>query len=117
MHPRSKHPTTRQGPHRTPVGAREEWDRSYPTLLQGDLPRGWDQYEARLKVPGLIKPERYFTHPRWNGAPFPGKTLLLHYEQGLGDTLMFVRFAPQVKALGGEVLLAAQASLADPVRA
>ena len=82
-------------------------------LLKGELLHGWDLYESRLRVPGLITPQRHFTHPRWDGHPFPGKTLLLHYEQGLGDTLMFVRFAPQVKALGGTVLLAAQAALAE----
>lgn len=85
------------------------------SLLSGDLPHGWDQYEARLQVPGLIQPERHFTHPRWDGQPFQGKTLLLHYEQSFGDTLMFVRYAPMVKAMGGNVLLAAQGPLADLV--
>jgi hypothetical protein len=66
-------------------------------------------------VPDLITPQRYFTHPRWEGGLFKGKTLLLHYEQGLGDTLMFVRYAPMVKALGGTVVLAAQAALSDLV--
>ena len=84
-------------------------------LLKGDLPLGWDLHEARLQVPGLITPKRYFTVPRWDGQPFPGRTLLLHYEQGLGDTLMFVRYATLVKALGGTVFLAAQAPLAEIV--
>lgn len=88
---------------------------SYLTLRLGELPLGWDQYEARWRVPGLVKPERKFTQPRWNGEPFPEKTLLLHYEQGLGDTLMFVRYAKQAKALGGRVLLDAQVPLADLV--
>lgn len=98
-----------------PLDPRAECARADASLLRGDLPLGWDQYEARLRVPGLITPERHFTHPRWDGRPFPGKTLLLHYEQGLGDTLMFVRYAPLVKALGGRVILAAQAGLADLV--
>lgn len=96
-------------------GPRAECAQADASLLNGDLPLGWDQYEARFQVPGLITPERHFTHPRWDGKPFPGKTLLLHYEQGLGDTLMFVRYAPRAKAMGGTVLLAAQAPLADLV--
>lgn len=100
---------------RSVASPKTTWDQSYTSLINGDMPHGWDQYEARLQIPGLITPPRHFTHPRWNGAPFPGKTLLLHYEQGLGDTLMFVRYAPMVKALGGTVLLAAQAPLADLV--
>jgi hypothetical protein len=91
------------------------FERSHHTLLFGDLSEGWIQYESRWEVPGLIQPERHFTQPRWGGEPFPGKTLLLHYEQGLGDTLMFIRYAPLAKALGGRVLVAAQVPLADLV--
>ena len=92
-----------------------EYERGFLDLLFGDLSRGWQRYEARFKVPGLVAPTRQFTQPRWEGQPFAGQTLLLHYEQGFGDTIMFVRFTPQVKALGGRVLLAAQASLAELV--
>jgi len=88
---------------------------AHARLLYGEMPEGWDLYEARLRAPGLTMPQRHFTHPRWDGEPFQGKTLLLHYEQGLGDTLMFVRYASRVKALGGRVLLAAQGPLSDLV--
>lgn len=90
-------------------------NRSLVSLRLGDLPLGWDQYEARWLLPGLIIPKRHFSQPRWDGQPFPNQTLLLHFEQGLGDTLMFVRYAKQVKALGGRVLLAAQVPLAGLV--
>ena len=91
------------------------WNRSLVGLRLGDMPGGWDQYEARWQVPGLIIPKRDFSQPRWEGQPFHGQTLLLHFEQGLGDTLMFVRYAKHAKALGGRVLLAAQVPLADLV--
>ena len=96
-------------------GPRADCVWAHATLLYGEMPRGWDLYEARLLAPGLTMPERHFTHPRWNGEPFPGRTLLLHYEQGLGDTLMFVRYAARVKGLGGRVVLTAQRPLADLV--
>ena len=92
-----------------------EYERGFLSLLFGDLPHGWPLYEARLKVPGLVGPERHFTQPQWKGESFVGRTLLLHFEQGYGDTLMFIRFAPLVKALGGRVILEAQAPLADLV--
>jgi Tfp pilus assembly protein PilF len=98
-----------------PSSAYVEYERGYLDLLFGDMAEGWQGYEARLRVPGLVGPARSFTQPRWKGESFVGRTLLLHYEQGFGDTLMFVRYAPQVKALGGRVLLAAQAPLADLV--
>jgi hypothetical protein len=90
-----------------------EYTRAHVMLLFGELQAGWQAYEARMRIPGLIPPVRAFTQPLWDGAPFPGRTLLLHWEQGFGDTLMFLRYAPRVKALGGRVLLAAQRELAD----
>lgn len=98
-----------------PTSSYVEYELGFLNLLFGNMTQGWQGYEARFKLPGLVGPERHFTEPRWQGEAFPGRTLLLHYEQGFGDTLMFVRFAPQVKALGGRVLLAAQAPLADLV--
>jgi Glycosyltransferase family 9 (heptosyltransferase) len=89
-----------------------DYERSYLSLLFGEMPEGWDLYESRLRIPGKVKPKRSFTEPRWKGEPFRDKTLLLHAEQGYGDTFMFVRYAPMVKALGGKVLLLAQKQLA-----
>lgn len=91
------------------------YDRSYLSLLFGEMPEGWDRYEARYLIPGLVRPKRSFAQPTWDGSPFAGRTLLLHAEQGFGDTLMFVRYAPRVKALGGRVCLLAQRELADLV--
>jgi tetratricopeptide (TPR) repeat protein len=82
-------------------------------LLFGKMPEGWDGHEARLKIPGQIGPVRNFPQPSWNGLSFTGKSLLLHYEQGFGDTLMFLRYVPKVKALGGQVILTVQRPLAD----
>ena len=97
------------------AGAEREHEEAHQCLLFGELARGWQLNEARLRIPGLIKPARAFPQPRWDGGPFPGRTLLLHWEQGLGDTLMFVRYASRVKALGGRVLLEAQPELAGLV--
>ena len=93
----------------------ETYDRGLLDLRLGNLPRGWARYESRLECPGLTVPKRNFTQPQWDGRSFAGKTLLLHFEQGLGDTLMFVRYATRVKALGGRVLLEVQPALAGVV--
>lgn len=98
-----------------PTSAYVEYERGYLDLLFGELAAGWPGYEARLRVPGLVGPKRQFTQPAWKGEAFEGKTLLLHFEQGFGDTLMFVRYARRVKALGGRVLVEAQPTLAHLV--
>jgi Tfp pilus assembly protein PilF len=98
-----------------PASAYVEYEQGFLDLLFGNMASGWQGFEARFKLAGLVGPERHFTEPRWKGESFVDRTLLLHYEQGFGDTLMFVRFAPQVKARGGRVVLAAQAQLADLV--
>ncbi len=78
-------------------------------LLDGDLAGGARVYEWRWKTREFKS--RAFDQPPWDGAGFAGKTLLLHDEQGLGDTLQFVRYAPLIKSLGGRVAVECQAEL------
>jgi len=80
-------------------------------LLKGDYEAGWRAYEARWKT-GKI-PERSFKQPAWHGKARDATTILLHAEQGLGDTLQFVRYAPLVKERGGTVVLECQKPLID----
>ncbi len=79
-------------------------------LAAGHLtPEAWGLYEARLRLNGVRPlPDGLC----WDGGPLNGRTLLLHAEQGLGDTLQFVRYVPQAAAAcGGRVLLAVQPAL------
>lgn len=93
--------------------AEATWEAAHCKLLFGDLPEAWELFESRLRLaqPGGL-PQDHPHHPRWQGEPFPGRTLLVEFEQGLGDTLMFARFLAQAKARGGQVLLRAQTQLA-----
>ncbi|HVX10533.1 MAG TPA: tetratricopeptide repeat protein [Pirellulales bacterium] len=84
-------------------------NRSLVWLLEGRFTEGWDEYEWRWKCPEL--PERPFPQPRWDGAPLEGRKILLHAEQGLGDTLHFVRYAPLVRERGGHVIVVCQRPL------
>ncbi len=72
-------------------------------LLLGDFTRGWPEYEWRWKTGELPIPT--FTQPRWTGQSLSEKTILLVAEQGFGDTLQFIRYAPLVERLGAKVLL------------
>lgn len=78
------------------------WNRSLAWLLLGDYEKGWPEYEWRRQLKGF--PIRSFPQPAWNGAHLAGRTILLHAEQGVGDTLQFIRYAPLVKERGGTVL-------------
>jgi len=80
-------------------------------LLCGDFARGWDAYAWRWRLPpGGARPD--ITAPAWLGeAGVEGRTLLLHGEMGMGDTLQFCRYATQVARLGARVILEAPAPL------
>ncbi|HEV3117774.1 MAG TPA: tetratricopeptide repeat protein [Gemmataceae bacterium] len=78
-------------------------------LVQGDFERGFAEYEWRWKCKNLTP--FTFQQPVWDGAPLHGRTILLHAEQGLGDTLHFIRYAGLVKARGGRVIVACQKPL------
>jgi tetratricopeptide (TPR) repeat protein len=78
-------------------------------LLVGNWELGWPEYEWRLKTKGEPRPN--FRQQLWDGTSLSGKTILLHTEQGFGDTLQFVRFAQLVKQRGGTVLVNCQPAL------
>jgi len=94
-------------------GPSADFEKACLRLRFGDMPQGWLDYEVRWRIPEFSAPEQHYPEPRWDGSAFVGRTLLVYWEQGFGDTLMFLRYLPQVKALGGRVLLVAQSQLAD----
>jgi tetratricopeptide (TPR) repeat protein len=93
------------------------FNRALISLLLGDYPLGWAEYEARWQDdPAALAPRRY-PQPLWLGqAPLAGRTILLHAEQGLGDTLQFCRYVPVVAAMGARVVLEVQRPLAGLMR-
>jgi protein O-GlcNAc transferase len=84
-------------------------DRAITWLLLGDLERGWTEFEWRWQYKDF--PARPFVQPRWDGSALPGRTILLHAEQGLGDTIQFIRYAALVKERGGRVIVECQRPL------
>lgn len=75
------------------------YNRSFVHLARGDLKDGWEDYEWRLKCKDYKG--RQFPAPRWDGSPLGNRTLLVHAEQGLGDTLHFIRYLKKLQRLGG----------------
>jgi hypothetical protein len=83
-------------------------------LLTGEFERGWKEHEWRWKKKGTAP--RACGRPLWDGAPLEGRTILLQAEQGLGDTLQFIRYAAVVKQHGGRVVFECPARLAPLLR-
>ncbi len=83
----------------------------YALLCLGEYERGWVEFEWRLKIrpPVGVRINRTF----WNGDDLRGMTILLHFEQGLGDTLQFIRYAPLVKRRNGQVVVLCPAPLLE----
>jgi tetratricopeptide (TPR) repeat protein len=86
-------------------------------LSLGDFARGWPAYEARWQDPGFLKDTPNFARPPWRGhEDVAGRTMLLHAEQGLGDSIQFVRYVPLLRRRGARVVLAVQAPLVALLR-
>jgi tetratricopeptide (TPR) repeat protein len=80
-------------------------------LLLGDLKRGLQSYEGRFDKTEQAPARRKFNRPLWTGGDPAGRTILLHAEQGHGDTIQFVRYVPLLARAGATVLLEVQHAL------
>jgi hypothetical protein len=90
----------------TPDAADLRLNEAIAMLALGMWPEGWEQLEARFSFGEDYFPENV---PHWRGeTDIAGKSILLHAEQGLGDTLQFIRYVPLVAALGAHVVLRVQ---------
>jgi len=88
------------------------WNKSLTLLLRGDYPTAWPLYEWRWRRQPLKSQCREFSQPLWLGEEnLQGKTLLIHCEQGLGDTLQFSRFVPRLLTLAKHVIFELPAPL------
>jgi Tfp pilus assembly protein PilF len=87
-----------------PGHAEAHWNRALLLLLRGDYREGWREYEWRWHKRSFTSPQREFPQPRWRGEPIAGRTILIHAEQGFGDTLQFCRYVPLVAALGARII-------------
>lgn len=93
-----------------PGQANVHWNHALALLINGDFDRGWAEHEWRLKC--KESPSRHHSKPMWDGTNLAGKTILLHAEQGMGDAIQFVRYAPLVAGRGGRVVLECHPPLA-----
>ncbi|CAO3371999.1 tetratricopeptide repeat protein [Azospirillum argentinense] len=76
------------------------WNLSHLLLRLGDCAAGWAEYEWRWRSEALAGQRRPFRQPLWDGTDLTGRTILVHAEQGLGDTIQFVRFLDAVLRAG-----------------
>jgi hypothetical protein len=90
------------------------WNRSLALLQMGNYRYGWREYEIRWEATPFKR--RAFPQPPWRGEPLDSKTLLIHAEQGLGDTIQMLRYAPLAAERGARVILECQPELAALAR-
>lgn len=101
--------------YRKAVGLKEDyaeahWNIALLNLLFGNFKAGWEGYEWRWKLDGILS-RRDFSRPLWDGSDIKGRTIFLNAEQGLGDTIQFIRYAPMVADKGAKVIIECQKEL------
>jgi tetratricopeptide (TPR) repeat protein len=97
--------------------AEAHFNKALCLLVMGDFGHGWTQYEWRWGTEQLVAEKRDFARPQWTGSgEIAGRTVLIHAEQGLGDTLQFCRYVPRVAALGARVVFEVQKPLVALMR-
>lgn len=85
------------------------WDQALLDLLSGDLDTGFAAYSARFALPE--SPPRHTNLPEWDGSPIAEGRLLIHAEQGFGDSIQFLRYLPAAVLRAGRVILELQQPL------
>jgi Tfp pilus assembly protein PilF len=100
-----------------PASPHGRLNRAILMLKRGEWERGWREFEWRYRLPEPGRPRaRPLRQPLWRGEAARGKTLLIHAEDGLGDTIQFVRYAPLAAARGLRVIVEAQKPLVGLLR-
>jgi len=95
-----------------PEYADARFNKSLTQLLRGDLAQGFRGYQVRWQTPTFAPIRRNFTQPLWLGdSPIQGKRLLVHNEQGLGDSIQFCRYVTLAARAGAEVIYEVEAPL------
>ncbi len=92
-----------------PKSAYAHYNRALAWLSLGRLTEGWTEYEWRWHCHDF-KP-RHRNRPQWDGSPLENQTLLVHAEQGLGDTIQFVRYLPEVRRRSPTTIVEVQPSV------
>jgi tetratricopeptide (TPR) repeat protein len=95
----------------TPDHADAHWNKATILLLLGDFTQGWQEFEYRWKT-STWQESQTLTHPQWTGQEdLAGKTILLFVEQGMGDTIQFIRYATELKKRGATIVAEVQPAL------
>ncbi|KAF0193035.1 MAG: Flp pilus assembly protein TadD [Gammaproteobacteria bacterium] len=82
-------------------------------LTLGRFADAWKAYESRIQILERRPDHRTMKKPRWKGEPLAGKRILVHAEQGIGDSMHFVRYLPMLKAMGADVIFECPPGLID----
>ena len=88
-----------------PEHTNAQFDIALMELSKGNYESGWSGYEYRLKMNELLAKTDVYTSPLWQGESLQNKTIILQTEQGFGDTIMFIRYAPYFKELGAKIIV------------
>ena len=86
-----------------PENAEAHWGRFWVRALRGEFPKAWDDYEWRWKLRNRTTPELDDSAPLWEGGDLSGQTFFLRAEQGYGDTIQTIRYAPVLAEMGATV--------------